>query len=173
MTTLYTAIPVRELPYPRGLGKLEYKALENDMKRLLGDRQTDVDANKARFWDADYRTLLHRHLAPRFDVDGDIAQIAREAVVRAEATGALGVSYRTTHEARDRYTAALPPPPYNRPPGAEGAIDGWLRTPPQLYRDSAGTLSIGDGRHRLSYLRSLVQPTDPGFRVLVRITTDE
>ncbi|MDF0532274.1 hypothetical protein P0W64_21195 [Tsukamurella sp. 8F] len=173
MTTMYTAIPVREVPYPHGLGKLEYKALENDMKRLLGDRQTDVDTNAARFWDTDYQTLVRRHLAPRFDVAGDIVEIARDALVRAEATGVLGVSYRTTHEARDSYTAALPPRPYHRPPGAAGAVDGWLRNPPQLYRDSAGTLSVGDGRHRLRYLRSLVQPTDPGFLVLVRITTDE
>lgn len=165
----YTAIPVAAIPYPEGLGKNDHKALEQEMERLLGPRQyRDADSNEKLFWTDRYQQLIADHLAPVFDPTGPIVDIATAALELARTSpgfdreipgedfyGAHGAHLPKSSDADDRLTQR---------------VRSWASFPPELWpdRDRPGRWCIGDGRHRLSYLRHRIQQQDPQFPVLVR-----
>lgn len=170
MSTRYTALAVKNLPYPHGLGKGDYKALERDMKKLLGERYGDPAANEHVFWTPDYQRLLNEHIGSAFESVCDITRAASRALEHAQAGAAFDVPMAEEGGAAyDRYTADLPAAPHQYRGGIEGEADRWMRNPPSLACDTAGRLTILDGRHRLSYLRSRVEPNDPDFPVLISI----
>ncbi len=166
----YTSLPVEAIPYPEGLGKNEYKDLEEAVERLVGRRQyRDADSNAQLFWTDHYQRLVAEHLAPVFDPDGSIVDIAAAALELARTSpgydrvipgedyyGAHGAHLPTSTDTVDRFTMR---------------VRSWASFPPALYpdREHPSRWSIGDGRHRLSYLRSRIQPIDPQFPVLVRL----
>ena len=174
MTTRYTAIPVSDLPYPPGLGKIEYDSLERNMRQLMKRHYSDASAHAKVFWFAEYQALLSTHLAPAFDEIGPIEEIAREALARAQTSPAFDRDLPGEGVvADDVYRAPFgPKPPYPELTATQAAVEEWLRYPPRLYYRSNGDLIIGDGRHRLSYLRSRVQVADPTFPVLVVVISD-
>lgn len=163
----YTTIPVSELPYPEGLGKHPYRTLGIYMKALLGDGYDNSAVHKREFWTPRYQELIRDHLAPYLDRHGDVVEIAAQALATARVSNVFDVPMPACGPdwPCQRYYGGLPP----RPDPA-GTVDIWTRHPPRLECDGT-SVSIGDGRHRLSYLRSRIEPIDPDFPVLVEIIT--
>ncbi|MCV7225280.1 hypothetical protein [Mycolicibacterium komossense] len=169
MSTRYTAIPVSELPYPHGLGKVEYETLEHGMRKLLGPNHSDQDTNAKMFWTRQYQQLLRDHLKPHFDSGGDIVQIAHAAAESAHSSAVFDQTLSADgYTAYTQYIAGLPTWTDRHPSIAAREAARWTHHPPTLYID-AETFTIDDGRHRLSLLRSLIEPTTSDFPVLVRI----
>lgn len=168
-TYRFTTVTVADLPYPEGLGKAEYPELEFGMKRLLGRRWDDRVANERLFWTPDYQNLIHTHLKPHFDRHGDIVEIAARAVNGAHASHAFNRDITGTDaEARTQYRCGIPS--LDDLTAAHGRlIAWWILDPPRLFWDGR-TMWIVDGRHRFSCLRSLIQPSDPSFPVLVELS---
>lgn len=163
----YTTIAVRDLPYPEGLGKSEYRDLELGMNRLLGTRWKDPATNARLFWTPPYQNLISEHLKPRFDRSGDIVTIAKQAATAARSSQWFdsNIIAGIGSEARAKYRGGLP----DNLLDTHGFIATlWITHPPRIHWDGK-TLSINDGRHRFSYLRSIVQPRHPDFPVLVEI----
>ncbi len=168
-STRYTTIAIRDTPYPNGLGKLEYEALEDGMRRLLGVRYESQEANAEIFWTPRYQQLIADHLRPHFAPKGDIVSIARSAAESARASVAFDrIIPADGYAAYVRYIDGLPAWSDHHVSSASREAARWARHPPTLFADS-GSLLIDDGRHRLSLLRSLVEPVAPDFRVLVRV----
>ncbi len=164
--SVYTTIPIHELPYPHGLGKHDYPELERAMERLLGPRlHENQRANEAAFWTTDYQGLIEKYLKPRFDRDGDIVDIARRATNIARENPLLGQRIYGRPDPSQRYWEQLPDIGEEQP----RYVKTWVDWPPDftLYKD--GIRRYADGRHRTSYLRSRIQQQDPDFEVLVRI----
>ncbi|OCB23517.1 hypothetical protein BRW65_22685 [Mycobacterium paraffinicum] len=168
-TYRFTTIAVGDLPYPEGLGKAEYPELEFGMKRLLGHRWDDPVANERSFWTPTYQNLIHTHLKPHFDRHGDIVEIATQAVNGAHASHALNRDITGTYaEAFTEYRCGIPS--LDDLQAAHGpVIAWWILDPPRIFCDGRAMWFV-DGRHRLSYLRSLLQPSDPGFPILVELS---
>lgn len=168
-TYRFTTIAVRDLPYPEGLGKAEYRELEVGMKRLLVHRWDHPVANERFFWTPAYQNLIDTHLKPHFDRHGDIIEIAALAVDVARASHAFNRDIIGTYaEAFAQYRCGIPS--LNDLIAAQGPITAWwIFDPPRLYWDG-NAMSFVNGRHRLSYLRSLMQPSDPGFPVFVELS---
>jgi len=161
----YTVIEVSKLPYPAGLGKLEYRRLEHRMRKLLGAEFGDPAANERMFWTPQYQHVIATYLEPEF-AGVDIVSVARAAAEAAQASDVYGqvISHEKAYE---RYSANLPPRgQYNTQQAAN-----WTLSPPRLEYDGPN-LIIGDGRHRLSLLRSIVEPQQPDFPVLVQLFHD-
>lgn len=158
-----------DLPYPEGLGKAEYRELEFGMKRVLGDRWGDPVANERLFWTPAYQNLIATHLKPHFDRHGDIIEIATMAVNGAHASHAFDRDITGTYaEAFAQYRCGIPQ--LDALIAAHGPIIAWwIYDPPRLYWDGCAMWFV-DGRHRLSCLRSLMQPSDPGFPVFVELS---
>lgn len=168
-TYRFTTIAVGALPYPEGLGKAEYPELEFGMKRLLGHRWDDPAANERFFWTPTYQNLIHTHLKPHFDRHGDIVEIATQAVNGAHASHAFNRGITGTyHEAFTEYRCGIPS--LDDLTATHGPVMAWwIFDPPRLFWDGRAMWFV-DGRHRLSCLRSLLQPSDPGFPVLVELS---
>lgn len=167
MTTYrYTMIAVRDLPYPKGLGKAEYPELESSMKRLLSQRWNDQAANERMFWTPTYQDLIRTHLEPKFARCGDIVSIATLAAANARTSQAFDRDITGTYQdAHVEYRRGIAP--LDDLMAAHGPITAWwIIDPPSLYWDEQ-TWRIANGRHRLSYLRSIVQPREPEFPVFV------
>ncbi|BEL42017.1 hypothetical protein Isolate57625_53720 (plasmid) [Mycobacteroides abscessus subsp. abscessus] len=166
---LYTTIPIRDAPYPHGLGKLDHEKLEFSMRRLLGARWQDQAANEAAFWTAPYQELLEKYLKPFFDREGDIVDAARQATEVGRRNLLLGqrLFHDVDPDPRSRYWDAWPDA------DATGELARVVRSlvvwPLQFTKYSDGNTSYANGRHRMSYLRSRIQRQDPEFEVLVRI----
>lgn len=165
-TYRFTTIAVGGLPYPEGLGKAEHPELEFGMKRLLRHRWDDPVANERSFWTPTYQTLIDTHLKPYFDRRGDIIEIAALAVNGARASHAFDRDISGTYaEAFTQYRCGIPP--LDDLIAAHGPIVAWwIFDPPRLFWDGYAMWFL-DGRHRLSYLRSLMQQGAPGFPVFV------
>lgn len=163
--TTYTTMPIREVPYPHGLGKIGHDELQAGMERLLGVEWMDQAANEEAFWTPRYQRLLEKYLAPEFDPAGDIVGIARQATAHAHCNPVLHQRLTGASEAQDRYWAGLPTFGNDVP----RKVVSWCDFPPEITRYADGSSRYGNGRHRLSYLRFRIQPTDPEFEVLVRI----
>ncbi|MBP1054458.1 hypothetical protein J6397_30400 [Rhodococcus qingshengii] len=165
--TKYASLRVEDLPYPDGLGKEEHKGIQAAVKNLLGADALDPEVHEAHFWTGPYQAAVAEHLAPIFAEDGDIVDIARRGLEIAEANPAFGVAIPGGGlEHIEIFAANLPPKPVSNK--SEGQQYAWAGEPPLLFSED-GHLTILDGRHRLSYLRSKVQKSDPDFPVLVRI----
>lgn len=160
----YTTVPVSRVPYPAGLGKHEYPDLESGMRALLGRDYGDPSVAERKFWTPEYQELIRLHLAPEFDPLGDIIDIAAQAASAAQASNVFDVPMPDAGSVGpdQRYWAGLP-----ELLGGH-VVREWARRPPQIY-DRGTAWLIGDGRHRLSYLRARIEPIDPGFPVLVQI----
>lgn len=170
-STQYTTIPISDLPYPHGLGKTEYEDLEDGMRRMLGTKHDDQDANAAIFWTSQYQQLLRDHLKPHFDTNGDIVTIAQAAAESARASIAFDQTIPADgYAAYTRYIVGLPAWSDNHPNTHTREAARWTHHPPTLYTNGDAFL-IDDGRHRLSLLRSLIQPAAPDFPVFVRIVS--
>ncbi|WP_142304858.1 hypothetical protein [Mycobacterium avium] len=168
-TYRYTAIPVKDMPYPAGLGKAEYDALEFGMRRLLGRSWDHQATNERLFWTPEYQNLISTHLKPMFDEHGDIVTNATLAVDVASTSHAFdtAITAVSSCEANAEYRDALPHiTDLMDRYGAKTAW--WIIRPPRIWWDGTA-LGFADGRHRLSYLRSLVQQQHPDFRVLVEL----
>lgn len=164
---LYTTIPIRDAPYPHGLGKLDHEELEFAMRRLLGARWQNQAANEAAFWTAPYQGLIEKYLKPYFESDGDIVDFASQATAMARGNPLLG--QRLYHDAdtdpRSRYWDASP----HRETELPRVVRSWVAWPLHFTQYSDGNTSYADGRHRMSYLRYRIQLQEPEFEVLVRI----
>ncbi|MFA5605913.1 MAG: hypothetical protein WDA07_01805 [Leucobacter sp.] len=167
-TMQFTLVPVRDLPFPHGLGKGEYPGLEKAMKALLGDDWSVPSANQAAFWTPAYQQAITTHLRPIFDTRGDIVEIAREAASIAS-TSPLLDQVLPRSDGWQRYAATLP----DRQDFSTPTLASWTLWPPRLElnrpHDPVTAAGLGDGRHRLSLLRSLIEPQGPEFPVLVQI----
>jgi hypothetical protein len=163
----YTTLPVNRLPYPEGLGKTEYKGLERGIKQLLGSKWDQQSANEEAFWNSTYQDLIRTHLAPIFDRHGDIVENAAVAAAARASNVFDEVMNVDIDEADRRYRAGLPSATTLFARLGHAAAT-WALFPPSFYPDGP-VMRIADGRHRLSYLRSLIQPRNPSFPVLVRI----
>lgn len=177
MTETYKAIPINELPYPHGLGKGEYPKLGQRMKRLLGeDKWMDPCKNQKNFWTDEYQAAIREFLAPEFDAKGDIRVIAAEALDQAQKHQLFDTPLRNDAgvDPEGQYIAILQGQQQNLH-GEQQEVQDWVFFPPRVEIDGSGELAIGDGRHRLSYLRSLVEKEEPDFPVFVRYCdyTDE
>lgn len=168
-TYRYTAIPVKDVPYPAGLGKAEYRALEFGMRRLLGGGWHKQATNERYFWTPEYQSLISTHLKPMFDEHGDIVTNATLAVDVASTSHTFdtAITAASSSEANAQYRDALP--------HITDLMDcyvakaaWWIIRPPRICWDGTAW-GFADGRHRLSYLRSLVQQQHPEFRVLVEL----
>lgn len=169
MTTIqFTLVPLRDLPFPHGLGKGEYPSLAKAMKALLGDDWSVPSANQSAFWTPAYQQAITTHLRPIFDSHGDIVEIAREAAHIAS-TSPLLDKVLPRSDGWQRYAATLP----DREDFASPTLASWTRHPPRLELNHphhpVTAAGLGDGRHRLSLLRSLIEPQEPEFPVLVQI----
>ncbi|WP_102145878.1 hypothetical protein [Mycobacterium hubeiense] len=163
--TLYTTIPISQAPYPHGLGKIGHEELETDMKQLLGIHHGNQTANEQAFWTPRYQRLLNHHLKPFFDPAGDIVEIARQATAHAHSNPVLNQRLPSTPDAQIRYRAQMP----TLGPEVPQEVVRWRDHPPEITRYADGVTRYGNGRHRLSYLRSRIQPIDPNFQVLVKL----
>lgn len=172
MTTVYTTRAVRDVPYPHGLGNDRYPELKLGVKRLLGEHWSDPRANAKLFWTSEYQDLIRLHLKPYFDRNGDIVAVADDAAEAARANAAFGQTIPAEgYAAYQHYAADLPPATHDHPSAYTREVDGWIRHPPTLHGSPGeAALVVDDGCHRLSLLRSLVEPSAPDFPVLVRIT---
>lgn len=166
--TKYASLRVEDLPYPEGLGKEEHKGIQAAVKNLLGADALDPEVHEAHFWTGPYQAAVAEHLAPYFAKDGDLVDIARRGLEIAEANPAFGVAIPGGETHIGIFAANLPPQPGYSSNKSEWQEHKWARHPPRLFFKD-GHLTIQDGRHRLSYLRSMVQKSDPDFPVLVRI----
>ncbi|OBG02453.1 hypothetical protein A5769_12275 [Mycobacterium intracellulare] len=168
-TYRFTTIAVGDLPYPQGLGKGDHPELEFGMRRLLGHRWEDPAANERLFWTPRYQDLIRSHLKPYFDRRGDIVEVATRAVNGAHASHAFNRDITGTYaEAFTQYRCGIPS--LDELIAAHGpVIAWWILDPPRLFWNGRA-MWFHDGRHRLSYLRSLMQPSDPGFPVLVELS---
>ncbi|MET3959896.1 hypothetical protein ABIE52_006831 [Rhodococcus sp. OAS809] len=168
MYTKYASLRVEDLPYPEGLGKEEHKGLQAAVKNLLGAGASDSEVHEAHFWTRPYQAVVAEHLTPFFAKDGDIVDIARRGLEIADGNPAFGVAIPEGENHIGRFAANLPPQPSYSSSKSKWQQHEWARRPPKLF-STDGHLTIQDGRHRLSYLRSKVQKSDPDFPVLVRI----
>lgn len=165
----YTTMEVKDLPYPEGLGKSEYRDLELAMRRLLGDSWDDQATNERLFWTPAYQNLINTLLKPRFDRFGDIVTIAAQAATVALSSSAFDTDITgTSTEAQARYRAGLPPA-LDLTDRYGPIVTWWIIDPPRIHWEGP-TLGVSDGRHRFSLLRSIVEPRDPTFPVLVEIS---
>jgi hypothetical protein len=165
----FTAIAVRDLPYPEGLGKSEYGELETAMKALLGRSYQDQAANERLFWTPPYQDIIRQHLKEIFDPHGDIAEVAARAAAVASMSAVFDQLLEDSDDAspRSRYLAGIPG--YDELRTEHGyLVFGWIAFPPRIFRQGPER-GINNGRHRLSYLRSVVEPVDPNFQVLVEL----
>lgn len=167
MPTRYTTMPICEVPFPEGLGKLEYRGLESDMRHHLGFDFDKSAAHERAFWGDAYQAILAAHLSVVFDPAGDIIDIAREAIVLARGNEYFQVDL--ADESATRYARAFPPIARSLT-RTEKEIFSWARYPPILFIAKDGSSLITDGRHRLSYLRARIQRADPEFPVLVQLS---
>jgi len=173
MATSFVTVSVSELPYPEGLGKNGYNELRSAMARLLGADHWTQEAHERAFWEPRYQDVLRAYLAPKF-LPGNLVSIAQEAARIACQSGVLGRAFEcSAFEAREQYRAAMMTlPSFDFWDGTARNINEWVCRPPRLYRRGAAFVIV-DGRHRLSMLRSLVEPRDPGFPVLVELDVDD
>jgi len=139
------------LPWPHGLGKAEYKTLEHRMQRHMGmDTYYSRDAHRVSFdTDPIYRGIALDELCQTHWAQGLVELSAR--VVTAARTAPLLDKPLTDSEpwcewARNYDTR-------------EAYLRSWLINPIRVDANE-----IGDGRHRLTYLRLV---TDPSFEILV------
>lgn len=164
-TVTFTAVAVRDLPYPPGLGKMKHGAMDEAMKVVLSGAWSDIDANRRLFWTPAYQGVIRKFLDPAFD-NAAIEDVARRALELAKTSPLFG-----TPQDEGQFAQSLPPRPQ---PSCEDHLEylaaEWLWSPPMLFCGQ-GDRTIDDGRHRLSYLRSRVEPLDPMFPVLVRLWT--
>jgi len=149
----YELRPLGELPWPHGLGKRDsYPLLERRMQQLLGDEYRDTDANRRWFESsADYREIAESELSN--------AAWSTDLLASVDAAGVLAQTC----------------PVFGRTLPHSGAWDDWVRPlHTSLGRGvrewlgdpaSVTATGIGNGRHRLTFLR-LHHP--PEHLVLVR-----
>lgn len=164
----YTTIAVRDLPYPDGLGKGDYEDLEREMRRLLGKRHSDSAVHQRSFWAPQYQRLIATYLEPMFARSGQIADVAAAAAQIARGSDVFGQEIPRGVDAYGLYAAKLPAWDSPAPTLFEREVRWWVRDPPRLV-DNRTELLIDDGRHRLSLLRSKIEPLNPDFEVLVLI----
>lgn len=163
--TVYTTIPICEAPFPHGLGKLGHDELEAAMKRLLGAHHRCQAAHAQAFWTPEYQALIELYLAPFFDPSGDIVTIVQHATAHARRNPALGQRWAEYGAAEDNYWAGRPDLSDQVPL----EVRRWCDFPPEIIRYGDGSYRYGNGRHRLSYLRSKIEPIDPTFEVLIKL----
>lgn len=168
-TATYTAMPVQDLPYPAGLGKMaDYPGLELEMRRYLGEHWRNVEVNESAFWSARYQRIITEHLGEEhFAPQGDIVEIAKAALRWARTSRYFDTTvegHPVVAERLFKHGLAI------APDGAEATVvRHWMTWTPRLVAESDGSHTIVEGRHRLSYLRSRIQPIEPTFPVLVLI----
>lgn len=142
-----------DLPWPHGLGKLEYKRLERRMKQLMGDSYGDTDANwRAFVSNPEYRKAVEEELATERWADGLVEDITRSTELVRTAP-LFGHRLSDTTDWFDWVRRVSPPHSSDRL--------WWLWSPAKI-----GNGGISDGRHRLTFLR-LHQP--PDYQLLVEV----
>ncbi len=150
MPIRYQIRPLRALPWPHGLGKSEYPELEWRMKRHLGAGHADRRVHEhALSGDPLYRMIAHEELG-KLSWAGDLLEAVEEATRIASSSPLLGRALADVDGWRSwawTFRDAVSFPVYS-----------WLSAPPRII---SGTCEIGDGRHRLTYLRLHRDPDHP------------
>lgn len=142
MSVRYEIRPLGSLPWPHGLGKSEYPELEWRMKRHMGSGYADRAAHEhAYHCDPIYRMIVQDELG-KLSWAADLLEAVDIATAIAEHSPLRG---RTLDDVDEWQTWAWP-----QRETLSFSIYSWLSSPPRtlpLRRE------IGDGRHRLTYLR--------------------
>ncbi len=146
--------PLGALPWPHGLGKSEYPDLERRMKRHLGAGYADRGVHeRALLCDPLYRVIAEEELG-KLSWAADLLAAADAATEIASCSTLVGRSL-TGVDVWQSWTWPLRErlgfPVYS-----------WLSSPPRILPLQR---EIGDGRHRLTYLRL---HRGPQHRVLVQ-----
>lgn len=151
----FTSFEIRrlgDLPWPHGLGKLEYKQLERRMERMMGASYADTEANRRAFAsNPEYRKAVDEELANEAWATGLIDDINRSTEL-ARTAPLFGHRLEDTADWFD-WVRDVSPPSRDRL--------WWLWSPAAV-----GETSIDDGRHRLTFLR-LNQ--SPDYELLVEV----
>ena len=146
--------PLAALPWPHGLGKAEYPDLEWRMKRHLGARYADRGVHeRALVCDPLYRMIAEEELG-KLSWAADVLTAADAATEIALSSTLLGRSLTGVDEWQSwtwplRERLGFP-------------VYSWLSSPPRILPLQQ---EIGDGRHRLTFLRL---HRGPQHRVLVQ-----
>lgn len=157
MPMTYQIRPLGSLPWPSGLGKhgSRYGNLEHELRALLGDDDFwDTEAHRRAFvsGDPDYRRIVLKEL-------GQLPWSA-DVVDGVDAATALARSSPLLNQPLDSEAPWLN---WAAPHRDNYPVWAWLTN-----GLNASDTVIGDGRHRLTYLR---YHRPPEHEVLVRIET--
>jgi hypothetical protein len=151
MTITYEIRRLGTLPWPDCLGKSEYPKLELELKELLGEDYWDRGANKrALRTNPRYRAIILANLGKRW---ADLPESVHRATDLARKAPLLG-------------RPLLDESPWLQWARQQHDTEGlfvldWLSYPAFICEDE-----IGDGRHRLTYLRF---HHGPEYELLVRV----
>lgn len=136
---------LRAIPWPAGLGKDQYPGLDRAVAAMLGQDKWTPSAHKRAITDDTYRRVVRKYLE-RGGFDHSMVEHARHSVAIARQCPLVGVAQASGGEhwwAWVRETVPRTDPAYR-----------WLMDPP----DVTGGL-LANGRHRVTYLRLLCDPT--------------
>ena len=158
MSHRYRLQQLGALPWPHGLGKNArhghpYRKLETELRDYLGDRWADQAAHQRAYetGDPEYRRIVLDALT-QMPWSTDLLEDVEAATVLARSAPLLN---QPLPDDQSRWED------WARPRcGEKGFTRSWLGCPADI-----GPLHIGDGRHRITFLRF---HRSPDYEVLVR-----
>ena len=142
MPVRYQIRPLGDLPWPHGLGKAEYPELEWRMKRHLGNGYGSRAVHeRALHCDPLYRMIAQDELS-KLSWAADLLSAVDDVIAIASGSPLRG---RTLEDVDDWRSWCWPVQE-----SLSFSVYSWLSAPPRILPSK---YEIGDGRHRLTYLR--------------------
>ncbi|WP_070602703.1 hypothetical protein [Corynebacterium sp. HMSC064E08] len=161
-------LTVDELPFPGGLGKEEHKGLLQCLKSYLNvDEYEYMDPliHESAFYEDEYQRCLRSHLDELFLGEIDIRDVAKTAYKFVEHYEKFGEVidpelFANGHDGQKelkKFIASVDK--YLDSDSFYNKVQSWLISGPKLFltpnNDGEEVFQIGDGRHRLAFLKSI------------------